>query len=195
MADNKNFLIQVFRSKAQQSFLSVVPERVTWNVNNYHSNTRFLVNHSFGKIKGRFELYDGSIIVDKDMNLANADIHFTILTRSLRTGIRRRDRRLLTRSFLNAAQFPVIDFKSLSIERHSRDRYFMEGSCIVKGVTKLVSFEVIYEGMKKDELGNRLLFFKASGKINRRDFGFRWNRFLNLFIKDEIDIQLNIECM
>ena len=195
MGENKNFLMQVFRSKAQQSFLSVVPERVTWNVNNYHSNTRFLVNHSFGKIKGRFELYDGSIIVDKDMNLANADIHFTILTRSLRTGIRRRDRRLLKRSFLNAAQFPVIDFKSLSIERHSRNRYFMEGSCIVKGITKLVTFEVIYEGMKKDELGNKLLFFKANGKINRRDFGFRWNRLLNLFVKDEIVVQLNIECM
>jgi polyisoprenoid-binding protein YceI len=195
MGENKNFLMQIFRSKAQQSFLSVVPERVTWNVNNYHSNTRFLVNHFFGKIKGRFELYDGSIIVDKDMNLTNADIHFTILSRSLRTGIRRRDRRLLKRSFLNAAQFPVIDFKSLSIERHSRNRYFMEGSCIVKGITKLVAFEVIYEGMKKDEFGNKLLFFKANGKINRRDFGFRWHSFLNFFVKDEIDIQLNIECM
>lgn len=195
MGENKNFLMQVLRSKAQQSFLSVVPERVTWNVNNYHSNTRFLVNHSFGKIKGRFELYDGSIVVDKDMNLANADIRFTILTRSLRTGIRRRDRRLLKRSFLNAAQFPVIDFKSLNIERHSRNKYFMEGSCIVKGITKLVTFEVIYEGMKKDELGNKLLFFKARGKVNRRDFGFRWSRFLALFVKDDIDIQLNIECM
>src|SRR5215469_406916 len=191
MAENKNFLMQVFRSKAQKSFLSVVPERITWNVNNYHSDTRFLVNHSFGRIKGRFELYDGSIVVDRDMNLVNADIHFSILTRSLRTGIKRRDKRLLKRSFLNAAEFPVIDFKSFNIERYNRNKYFMEGSCTVKGITKLVTFEVVYEGMRKDELGNKLLFFKANGKINRRDFGFKINKLMTFFINDEIDVQLN----
>lgn len=195
MVENRNFLMQVFRSKAQKSILSIVPERIAWNVNNYHSDARFLIKHSLGKIKGRFELYDGSIIVDSDMNLSNANIHFSILTRSLHTGIKRRDRRLLKRSFLNAADFPIIDFKSLGIERHSRNKYFMEGSCMVKGITKLITFEVIYEGMKKDELGNKLLFFKATGKISRRDFGFERNKFLSLFVNDEIDVQLNMECM
>ncbi len=71
----------------------------------------------------------------------------------------------------------------------------MEGSCAIRGVTKVVLFKVAYQGKKEDDLGNELTIFEARGKIRRHDFGLRWNKIIDVFIGEEVDVVMNIECM
>jgi polyisoprenoid-binding protein YceI len=180
---------------AQQSIVAVVPEETTWHVNNNHSTIRFFVNNFFRIIEGRFEVFNGSIAIGNDLDLTKADINFSILVRSLNSGKKWRDKRFLKPSFLNAAKFPIIHFKSFSLERYIRNRYIMEGSCTIRGVTKVVLFRVAYHGKKEDDLGNELTIFEARGKIRRHDFGLRWNKIIDVFIGEEVNVVMNIECM
>jgi polyisoprenoid-binding protein YceI len=187
--------MQILRSRAKKPSLTIAPERITWKVNSNQSGISFFINHFFHKMTGNFEIYDGTVITGNDMNLVNADINFSILVRTLSTGNKRRDKRLLGSAFLHAAKFPVINFKSFCIERHDTKKYMMEGSCLVKGITKIVSFEVVYDGMNKDNLGNRLIFLTATGKFNRHDFGFRSNVILDAVLGKEINIAMKLEFM
>ena len=42
-------------------------------------------------------------------------------------------------------------------------------------MTKPVKFDVVYGGTAKDGYGNTKAGFKASTKINRFDYGLKWN--------------------
>src|SRR6185369_8136404 len=113
---------------------------------------RNLLGGSARIIDGRFEEYSGSIETNQE-DFSGAEIRFSVMTNSINTGNKRRDKHLTSASFLNAEQFPMIRFYSASFEKKDDHKYELEGDCIMKGVAKTVLFDVIYRGIKKDEAG------------------------------------------
>jgi polyisoprenoid-binding protein YceI len=170
-------------------------KQVIWNINNYHSSIYFSIPRILGEVKGSFERLEGSLIAKEEMNFADADLGLSIFTKTITTGNKRRDKRLLGSRFLNASKHPEIKFKSICFERAGNNKYFPEGPLTVNGITKFVVFEAAFEGSKKNHLGNQLINFKITGKISPSGFGFRLNKLMNLLLGKDIQITITLECM
>jgi polyisoprenoid-binding protein YceI len=87
-------------------------------------------------------------------------------------------------------------FKSTSFKKVNEKNYSLEGDLTIRDVTKKVKFDVVYNGLVKDPWGNTKAGFKAKSKINRFDYGLKWNAAIEaggLIVSNEVEISLNIE--
>lgn len=147
----------------------------TWKIDKMHSNLNFSVTHLvISEVDGSFKVYDGSISSTSD-DFNNASIEFSVDVNSINTDNSMRDDHLKGDDFFNAASYPKMTFKSTSFTKVSGNRYKLTGDLTVRNVTKKASFDVVYGGTAKDGYGNTKAGFKASGSINRFDYGLKWN--------------------
>lgn len=56
----------------------------------------------------------------------------------------------------------------------------MKGNLTIRGITKAVTLEVEDLSTIKDFQGNTRVGFTLNGKINRMDYGLKWNKALEL---------------
>ena len=74
--------------------------------------------------------------------------------------------------------------------------YELEGNLTIRDVTKKVKFAVLYGGTIKDPWGNTKAGFKASGKINRKEFGLKWGALTEsggAVVGDDVNMVINTE--
>ncbi len=146
-----------------------------WKVDNVHSSVKFSVSHLvISEVDGNFKVYEGNITAAKP-DFTDAVIDFTIDVNSINTDNTMRDDHLKSDDFFNAPKFPKITFKSTSFKKKSGNQYELTGNLTIRDVTKKVVFGVKYGGTGKDAYGNTKAGFKLTGKINRFDFGLKWN--------------------
>ena len=163
-----------------------------------HSIVGFSVAHMVvSKTTGRFTDYSGFIEMDPDAKTVKA-IEAVIKTASVSTNHEKRDTHLKTPDFFNVEKFPTMTWKMTSYEKQG-DKYVAKGDLTLLGVTKEVMLAGTLNGvLPKDPWGNTRAGFTAHGKINRQDFGMKWNKVLDsggFVVGDEVDINLEIECI
>src|SRR5205807_9683833 len=96
-------------------------------------------------------------------------------------------------NFLEVDAYPTITFKSTRIEPAGADRYKMTGDLTIKGNTHPVTLDVIRYGEFTDpQMGHRI-GYAAEGKINRKDFGMRFEMMLDGRFVVGNQVQINIE--
>ena len=168
-----------------------------WEIDSAHTSAQFAVRHlmvstvrgSFSKVSGTLE-YDG-----KDLATLKADV--TIDVASVNTGIEKRDEHLRSADFFDVAKFPTMTFKSKKAEKAGEGKFKLTGDLTIHGVTKEVTLEV--EGpapVVKDPWGNTKTGATATVKINRTDFGLKWNAVLEaggVAVGEEVSITIDIE--
>jgi len=169
-----------------------------YNVDLDHSIVGFSVAHMVvSKTTGRFTDYSGFIEMDPDAKTVKA-IEAVIKTASVSTNHEKRDTHLKTPDFFNVEKFPTMTWKMTSYEKQG-DKYVAKGDLTLLGVTKEVMLAGTLNGvLPKDPWGNTRAGFTAHGKINRQDFGMKWNKVLDsggFVVGDEVDINLEIECI
>src|SRR5207249_7321461 len=88
---------------------------------------------------------------------------------------------------------PTMNFKSTKIEHTGGDRYKVTGDLTIKGTTKPITFEAVKYGEFNDPMMGHRIGYAAQTKINRKDFGMRFDAMLDgkFIVSDEI--QVNIE--
>jgi polyisoprenoid-binding protein YceI len=73
----------------------------------------------------------------------------------------------------------------------------LRGNLTIRGITKPVSFDVTYGGRIKDKnFGIEKAGFKVTGKINRLEFGLKWNETFEgggSIVGEEAGIDVNVE--
>lgn len=142
-----------------------------------HSEVGFSVKHlMITNVKGEFKAFDGEIDFDyktKTFNKLNA----VIQTKSVDTGIEKRDNHLRSDDFFLADKHPQITFNMKSYKSDG-DEGEMVGDLTIRGITKEVKLDVEDIGTIKDFEGNNRVGFTLEGKINRVDFGLKWNKAL-----------------
>src|SRR6266511_4125638 len=125
-----------------------------------------------------------------------ASVEVTISTASIRTNNGIRDNDLRSSNFLEVDKFPVITFKSTSVEPSGPDRYTLTGDLTIKGNTRPVALQVTRYGEFNDPgmMGHRIAY-SATSKINRRDFGLSFSMILDgrLVVSEEIQIMIEGE--
>jgi len=176
---------------------AVGPVPVSWRIDVGHSELSFRIRHFMSKVPGTFKTWSGTILADPE-DLAGGSVEVTIETASIDTKHDRRDADLRSDNFFLADSFPVITFKSTKVEV-SGTKLTITGDLTIRGVTRPVTLEGEYLGiLGKPEPRMQRMGFSASSRINRLDYGVKWNRAVEgggVLLGDEVDITINVEAV
>jgi len=177
------------------SFVARLQAADTYNIDPNHSTVGFAVNHMvINTVHGKFDEFSGSVTLD---NNALQSGTAAIQTKSINTGIERRDNHLKSPDFFDAAKYPSITFKSKRAEKKSDDTMLV-GDFTMHGVTKEISLPVTIKGPIKDPWGNTRIGIEAKTKLSRKDYGLKYNQMLEtggMVVGDEVEIQINAEAV
>jgi len=175
----------------------VAMAQVKWNLDKSHSSVKFTVEHLvISEVEGSFKMFDGSLESTAANDFTNAKVNFSVDVNSINTDDEKRDGHLKSDDFFNAEKFPKMTFVATSIKKVKGNMYTMEGNLTIRDVTKKVKFSVINGGTVKDPWGNIKTGFKASGKINRKEFGLKWGAVTEAggaVVGDEVNMIINVE--
>lgn len=167
------------------------------NIDPAHTDIGFSVKHlMITNVKGEFREFSGDLDFDhktKNINVFNGIIKAS----SIDTGIEKRDNHLRSKDFLLVEQYPELTFTMTSYKA-SDDEGEMIGDLTIRGVTKLVKFEVEDLATVKDLKGENRVGFALRAKIKRSDFGLAWNKALEfggVAVSDTVKINIEIEAV
>ena len=179
--------------------LAAIPlaaQPVTYIIDSAHSSAQFSVRHMMvSNTKGEFSKVEGTLIFDSK-NPAAAKVEAVIDATTVNTREAKRDADLRGAEFFDVAKFPVITFKSKQVSQ-AGDKLLVKGDLTIRDVTKEVILTV--EGPTpevKDQRGRMKIGASATARINRREFGIRYNQLLEtggVVVADEVNISLDIE--
>lgn len=165
--------------------------KANWTVDESHSVVEFSVRHMMiSNVKGNFNVFSATIEADPG-DLTGASIMFTIDANSIDTRKEDRDNHLRSADFFDVEKYPEIKFKATNIVKKSADTYDVTGDFDMHGVTKPITFNVVFEGQSGDLAG-----FSANTEINRADFGLTWNSTLEtggVVVSEKVKINLDLQ--
>ncbi len=147
-----------------------------WILDNTHTQIQFKVKHlMITTITGGFSSFDASVETEGE-DFMTAKISFTADTASVFTGNTDRDNHIKSADFFDVANYPKLKFVVTKLEKPGKEgAYKMYGDLTIRNITKNIAFDVEFAGITKDPRGNNKAGFIISGKMDRRDFGLRWN--------------------
>jgi len=168
----------------------------TYELDPAHTLVGFDVRHIMSMQHGRFKKVKGTVELD-DKALDKAKIDVEIESGSVNTENEMRDNHLRSPDFFDAANHPKITFKSKSVKPAGKDGAKVTGDLNIRGVTKEVTLDVTGLTQEiKDPFGGLVRAAHAVTKINRTDFGLKWNKALEaggVLVGEEVTIVLDIE--
>lgn len=145
-----------------------------WKIDGAHSKIRFTTKYLLiSDTDGEFKKFDGKI-TSSEADFSDLQATISVDVNSINTDNEKRDGHLKSDDFFNAAKFPSITFKSTGIKNLGDKNYILIGELTIRDVTKVVSIPVVYGGTVKDPYGNLKAGFKATGTINRQEYGLKW---------------------
>ena len=117
-------------------------------------------------VYGRFTELAGTVRIPP-AGVESASVEVDVMTASLRTGIRLRDRHVRGRSFLDAARFPVITFRAERPLWHGPHLHLL-GALTIRGLARPVELSCSFDG----PVNGTMPSLRATGvtTIRRSDF-------------------------
>jgi len=147
----------------------------TWNIDIGHSELGFKVKHLLvSTVKGHFTAFEGTLAAADD-TFEGAKLTLSADIKSVSTNNAARDGHLLSGDFFEAEQFPKLTFVSKSFTKKDSGSFEVTGDLTMRGVTKEVAVHATLHGIGTGMDGKRVAAFEVTGKINRMDFGVKWN--------------------
>ena len=172
--------------------VNAAPE--TYKIDPVHSTIGFKIRHLAGKVTGRFGEVAGTIQIDAE-HPENSSVEAVIQVGSIDTANVKRDGHLKSGDFFNAAEFPLMTFKSKKVNLAGKESADVAGDLTIHGVTKEVTLRVQFLGKAKAPDGTLQTGWEGTTRINRVDFGLKWNKLVEgvAMVGEEVDIDLQIE--
>ena len=169
----------------------------SWQIDPLHTAAGFSVKHMvIATVRGQFKGVTGTVSWD-DQDLSKSTVDVTIDAKTVDTSEPKRDDDLRSPNFFDVANYPTITFKSKKIEQVSAGKLKVTGDLTIHGTTKEVVLDV--EGPSvaiKDPWGNTRVALNATTKINRQEYGIKWNNKLDgggLVVSDDVNINIDLE--
>jgi polyisoprenoid-binding protein YceI len=170
----------------------------TYTIDTTHSDVGFSVRHMvFAKVRGHFTKWTADLAFDPADPSKDA-VNVSIDVGSIDTREAQRDGHLKSPDFLDAEKYPTITYKSTKVERAGDKKYAVMGDLTIHGVTKPVKLDVEELGGGKDPWGNQRVAFQAKTRVDRGEFGLKWNQALEtggVLVGENIDIEIDIEAI
>jgi len=171
----------------------------TWDIDTSHANAGFKVRHLMvSHVRGHLGPVTGTIVID-EQDLARSRVDVTIDARGIDSREPKRDEHLRSADFLDVANHPTVAFRSTRVEAPSGagGDLRVTGDLTIRGVTRPVTLEV--DGLPpaiKDPWGNSRRGVSARARINRSDWGLKWNLAIEaggVVVGDEVAIEIDAE--
>ena len=169
----------------------------TWQIDPQHSSAQFAVRHlGLSTVRGAFSKLTGTMVLD-DQDITKSSVEVTIDVNTVDTREPDRYKDLRSERFFDVAHFPTMTFKSKKVEQLAPGKLRVTGELTIRGTTREVTLDV--DGPTapvKDPWGNQRLAATATTKINRQDYGVKWNAKLDnggVVVGDDVNITLDVE--
>lgn len=166
-----------------------------WQIDQAHSKVVFEIPHLvISTVEGSFKSFKGDIHFDeKNLKAKDFSTQVEIDASSISTENEKRDQHLRSPDFFDVKKYPKLTFKSSSFSVKGKN-IKIQGKLTLHGVTKEVILKGKYLGSVMAYDVKRIVL-KAETEINRKDFGLKWNDFVEAgpAVGDEVAIRLRIE--
>ena len=167
-----------------------------WKIDPAHSEINFKVKHLVvSTVTGHFSKFDASIETNKE-DFSDAKISFEADINSIDTKNEQRDAHLKSADFFDSDKHPKMSFVSKSVKRISDHEMQVIGNLSLRGITKEITLDVIYNGTVAGFGGTEVAGFEVRGKVNRFDFGLQWNALTEaggVVVSNEVKIEILAE--
>jgi polyisoprenoid-binding protein YceI len=167
-----------------------------WKIDQAHSEIKFKVKHLVvSTVTGQFNDFSATIESEKS-NFSDAKISFEAAIDSIDTKNEQRDGHLKSADFFDAGNYPKLTFVSKSLKKKSDNTFEITGDMTIRGITKEIKIEAVYNGTVKGFGGTDVAGFEITGKLNRFDFGLKWNTLTEaggIVVGEEIKIEIAVE--
>lgn len=154
------------------SQVKVTKAKITFQIKNLGINT----NGFFGNMQANIQFDPAA--------LATSTIEATVDVNSINTDNDTRDEHLRSDEFFDAAKYPKITMKSVSLKHKSGNNYSGQFSLTMKQHTK--KFDVPFTYIASASSGS----FKGSFKLNRLDFGVGEK---SLVLGNDVTVSIEVE--
>jgi polyisoprenoid-binding protein YceI len=162
----------------------------SYKVDPEHTSLVFRVKH-FGvaDVYGRFNGPTGSFVFDES-SPSNSSIQVQVNAKDVDTAVEQRDNDLRGPDFFNAAEHPLVSFKSTSVKKLTDGTYEVAGNLTLLSNSRPLTVKVHHTGTGKDPWGNFRRGFETSFTIKRSEFGMD---FMLSGYGDEVAITVIVE--
>lgn len=168
-----------------------------WEIDSRHSQASFSIRHMMvSNVRGTISSIKGSANYD-GKNVKELNVNAEMDVNSINTADADRDKHLKGPDFFDVAKYPTITFKSDKVVQDANGKFKLVGDLTMHGVTKKV--ELAVDGptsIIKDPHGKERVGASATTRVNRQDFGIKYNSALDgggLALGNDVDITLDIE--
>ena len=172
----------------------------TWKIDSSHSSVSFSVTHMMvSTVRGVAAAPSGTLEYD-GKSPSSIKIDASVDANTISTNNEKRDGHLKTDDFFDVANNPTITFKSKKATAGTKPGTFtIVGDLMIRGTTKEVTFEgtgpsPVVKGMR----GESRVGASVTGKINRLDYGLKWNPALEaggVVVSNEVSLTIDIEAI
>lgn len=176
--------------------LPTLAAQTAWDIDPSHSAAQFQVRHlMISNVRGEFGRMSGKVLFD-GRNYATVQAEATIEVASINTREPDRDKHLRSADFFDAAAHPRITFKSKRVEAIHGNTFNLVGDLTLRGATREIVLRVEATPVIKGMRGETRLGAQATTRLNRQDYGIRWNRSLDaggVVVGNDVHITLDLE--
>jgi polyisoprenoid-binding protein YceI len=174
-------------------FISVTSFGQTkWTTDKNHTQLHFSAVHfGISHIEGIFKTFEVRLISEKK-DFTDAKIEMTADVKSITTQVEMRDADLKSKNWFDAEKFPLLVFKSKSFTKGKGNDYILSGYMTMHGITKPISFNVVFNGWAVTMSKKQTVGFTVKGIIKRSDFKLG-DTPLKTGVGDVIDVWANVE--
>lgn len=169
--------------------------KTIWKIDPMHSEVQFKVKHLvISTVTGTFNSFEGTLESEGD-DFDNARASFALDVDSIDTNVADRDAHLKSDDFFNAEKYPKLAFTG-KLKKISDSEYKLVGPLTIRDVSKEVELSVEYGGSMVDGYGQTKAGFEISGKINRKEFGLKWDMVTEaggVVVGEDVKLDLNIQ--
>lgn len=173
----------------------------TWTLDPAHTQVEFSAKHMmFTTVRGVMTVESGTLVIDEE-NPDNSRVDVEIDARSIDTASGDRDTHLRSEEFLDVENHPKVTFRSKRVEgahAEAGDEFRVIGDLTIRGTTKEVTLKARFEGTGADPWGGTRAGFSAETKIDRREWGLKWNQALEaggVLVGNEVKVSIQAQAV
>jgi polyisoprenoid-binding protein YceI len=152
-----------------------LPPAGTYAFDKTHTSIEFVARHMLSKVRGRFDGFDGKVVIGDSLEDSFAEVEIDAAT--IETKTEGRDNHLRSADFLDVETFPKLTFRSREIRPTGGSTFELVGDLTIKDVTREVVLEAEFLGVGQAPMPGAPLHvaFSASTEIEREDWDMTWN--------------------
>jgi polyisoprenoid-binding protein YceI len=170
-----------------------------WQLDPAHSSVEFSVKHMMmTTVRGRFKDVKATLTADEE-HPEGCCVEVEINVASIDTGSPDRDAHLRSPDFFDAEKYPTITFRSDRAEGNfarEGDHFRVIGDLTIRDTTMQVTLDCTFEGRGKDPWGKERAGFSATGEIDRREWGLKWNQVIEtggVLVANKVRIEAEVQ--